>query len=90
MHIQKLITIAIFSGAMSACVTPTPPVDVTRFHNAAVEQIMPGSVAIISSGEEGHSRSLEQATYSAAVIRELQRAGFTANMSRISPSNRAA
>ena len=56
----------------------TPPVDVTRFHNAQVAPIVPGSVTIQANVmEEGHSRSIEYATYTAAILHEMQRIGFT-------------
>lgn len=63
---------------LSGCMAMTPPVDVTRFHNAQVTPIVPGTVVIEANvTDEGHSRSIEYATYSAAVLRELQRLGFS-------------
>ena len=63
---------------LSGCTAMTPPVDVTRFHNAQVAPIVPGSVIIEANvTDEGDSRSIEYATYSAAILRELQRVGFT-------------
>lgn len=56
----------------------TPPVDVTRFHNAEATPIMSGSVVVKPNiTDEGHSRSIEYATYNAALLRELQRVGFS-------------
>ena len=68
---------------VSGCVAATPPVEVIRFHEAATIQIVPGTVAVTSVLEEGageqtgFSQSLEQRSFAAAVMRELQRVGFT-------------
>ncbi len=77
MSLQKLFGIAALSLSMTACVATTPPVDVTRFHNAQDTQIPTGTVAIVSSSDESEGRTLEQGTYEAAVRRELQRVGFS-------------
>ena len=62
---------------VSGCTAMTPPVDVTRFHNAQVAPIIPGTIRIQANvTEEGDGRSLEYGTYSAALLRELQRVGF--------------
>lgn len=75
---QSLAKTALAVALLAGCTTMTPPVDVTRFHNAQVAPIVPGSVAIEANvTDEGHSRSLEYATYSAALLRELQRVGFS-------------
>ena len=74
---KKLFGIALMSLAMTACVASTPPVNVTRFHNAQDAQIVPGTVAIVSNSEVSDGRVLEQGTYEAAVRRELQRVGFS-------------
>ena len=56
----------------------TPPVDVTRFHNAQVAPIVPGSISIKANiTDDGPGHSIEYASYSAALLRELQRVGFT-------------
>lgn len=71
-------TVALAGLLLSGCTTMTPPIDVTRFHNAQVAPIVPGSVTIQANvSEDGHSRSIEHATYGAALLRELQRVGFT-------------
>ena len=72
-------SIVVLAGLLLAgCTAMTPPVDVTRFHNAQIAPIVPGSVIIEANiTDEGHSRSIEYATYSAALLRELQRVGFT-------------
>ena len=74
---QRFVGIAGLSCALASCVTATPPVEVTRFHNAQAEPIARGTVAITSVVDENTDRLLEQRTYDAAVMRELQRAGFT-------------
>ena len=62
---------------LSGCAATTPPVDVTRFHNAQVAPIVPGSVEIKPNiTDDGYSQTLEYATYSAALLHELQRVGF--------------
>ena len=75
---QSFATIALAGLLMSGCMATMPPVDVTRFHNAQTAPIVPGSVVIEANvTDEGHSRSIEYATYSAALLRELQRVGFS-------------
>ncbi len=74
---QSFATTALAGLLLSGCVAMTPPIDVTRFHNAEAAPIVPGSVAIEANvTDKGHSRSIEYATYSAALLRELQRVGF--------------
>ena len=71
-------TMALAGLLLTGCTAMTPPVDVTRFHNAQIAPIVPGSVIIEANvTDEGYSRSIEYATYSAALLRELQRVGFT-------------
>jgi hypothetical protein len=75
---QSFATLALAALLVSGCTAMTPPVDVTRFHNAQVTPIVPGSVIIKANiTDEGHSRSIEYRTYSAAILHELQRVGFT-------------
>jgi len=74
----SLAPVALAGLLLSGCAATMPPIDVTRFHNAQVAPIVPGSVVIQANiAEEGHSRSIEYATYSAAILHELQRLGFT-------------
>ena len=73
-----IMPVALAGLLLSGCAAMTPPVDVTRFHNAQVAPIVPGSVTIQANvREEGHSRSIEYATYTAAILHEMQRIGFT-------------
>ena len=75
---QTLATAAMASVALSGCVAMTPPVDVTRFHNAQATPIEPGRIIIEANvADESQSRSIEQASYRAALLRELQRLGFS-------------
>lgn len=76
MNIQKLAALGGACLTVTACVAATPPVNVTRFHNAETTQIDPGTVAITSVIVDDGSISLEQKTFDAAVLRELQRVGF--------------
>ena len=75
---QPFAALVLAGSLLSGCMAMTPPVDVTRFHNAQVTPIVPGSVTIEANvSDEGHSRSIEYASYDAALLRELQRVGFT-------------
>jgi len=75
---QSFVTVALAGSLLSGCAAMTPPVDVTRFHNARVAPIVPGSITINANiTDDGPGRSIEYASYSAALLRELQRVGFT-------------
>ncbi|WP_417595830.1 DUF4136 domain-containing protein [Parasphingorhabdus sp.] len=75
---QSFATMTLAALLLSGCTAMTPPVDVTRFHNAQVAPIVPGSVIIRPNmTDEGHNRSIEYTSYSAALLRELQRVGFS-------------
>ena len=75
---RSLAALAAAGILVTGCAATTPPVDVTRFHNAQVVPIVPGTVEINASiADPGDSRELEYGTYSAAILRELQRLGFT-------------
>lgn len=75
---QTFAALALAGSLLSGCVAMTPPIDVTRFHNAQVAPIVPGSVIIKANiTDDGPGRSIEYATYDAALLRELQRVGFT-------------
>ncbi len=66
---------ALALSLLAACVAPTGPVEVTRFHVPTAAQLGQGSVAI-EPAEGMDGQSLEFRTYAAAVSRELQRAGY--------------
>lgn len=62
--------------ALSGCVAPTGPVEVTRFHRADLAPLERGSIAIEAMpGSNGSS--LEFASYASAVARQLVRLGYT-------------
>jgi len=72
--IQKLAPALGALLALSACATPVPPVEVTRFHTEGPARS--GSIAVeemMSNPDIG----LEFRTYAAAVGQELQKLGFT-------------
>lgn len=73
----KLFSIAALSLTMAACVASTPPVNVTRFHNAQTVQVTTGTIAITSPSDAEAGTVLQHGTYAAAVRRELQRVGYT-------------
>ena len=74
---QSVMLAALAAGSLSACMATTPPVEVTRFHTADNQQFAFGTVEVVSATSEDDGNSLEQGTYAAAVMRELQVAGFT-------------
>ena len=46
---QNVIAITILASGLSACVTTTSPVEVTRFHTAQDQQFAFGSVEVVSA-----------------------------------------
>jgi hypothetical protein len=75
---KPFATVMLAGLLLSGCVAMTPPVDVVRFHNAQAAPIVPGSVTIEANvTDQSHSRSIEYNSYDAALLRELQRVGFT-------------
>ncbi len=68
------ISILAFATALAGCQTAIAPVQVTRFHTIA-----PGSKADAGSFQiSSPANTLDEATYQEAVIRELQRLGYSA------------
>ncbi|WP_232495770.1 DUF4136 domain-containing protein [Novosphingobium kaempferiae] len=61
--------------ALSACVAPVGPVEVTRFHAPDTTRIGRGTIRVEPA--QGQADSLEFRTYAAAVARELTRIGYT-------------
>jgi len=59
---------------LSACATPIPSVEVTRFFNAAPT---PSGTISVEDAAGSPVQSMEFRTYAAAVGQELQRLGFT-------------
>lgn len=68
---------ALIASTLSACVTPTGPVDVTRFvQDNEFEQVNGQYVGSFAFANQESSLSLTP--YRAAIAREMQRLGFTA------------
>jgi len=60
---------------LAGCVAPTGPVEVTRFHVPEVALLGHGPVAVVAA-PGADPGSLELRAFTAAVARELQRAGY--------------
>lgn len=60
-------------AALSACATPTPPVDVTRFH---LGQAIERGTILVEQAPGSPAPPLEFGAYAAAVSAELQRIGY--------------
>ncbi|MFM5906051.1 MAG: DUF4136 domain-containing protein [Novosphingobium sp.] len=71
---SKLLAPLVAVLALSACVAPTGPIEVTRFHVPDVSQLGKGSIAV-EPGTGMDGKSLELQTYMGAVHTELQRLG---------------
>ncbi len=61
--------------ALSACVAPVGPVEVTRFHAPDTARLGRGTIRVEPA--PGQADSLEFRTYAAAVARELTRIGYS-------------
>jgi hypothetical protein len=61
--------------ALSACMTPTGPVEVTRFHVPDTAQLAKGTIAV-EPGAGMDGKSLELQSFMGAVHSELQRIGY--------------
>ena len=73
-HIAVCAALALALPA-SACVAPTGPVEVTRFHLPDTSQLARGAIQVVPApGDDG--QSLEFRTYAAAVSRELAQLGY--------------
>ena len=64
------------AAALSGCVAPVGPVEVTRFHVPDTSRLGRGTIRVEPA--PGQSDSLEFQTYAAAVAQELSRYGYTA------------
>lgn len=74
---QRVIVIGLLASGLTACMATTPPVEATRFHTALDQPFAFGSIEVVSAQNNAESNILEQGTYAASVMRELQTAGFT-------------
>lgn len=64
--------------ALSGCVVPTGPVEVTRFNRAAEGVTYGnGSYSVEVAGDSAVGQGLAASPYLAAVVREMQRVGYT-------------
>ncbi len=64
------------SAALSGCVTPVGPVEVTRFHAPDVAALGKGTIAVVPApGSDG--ASLEWQSYRVAVLRRLLLLGYS-------------
>jgi hypothetical protein len=72
--IAPLFAVSVALG-LSACVAPTGPIEVTRFHAPDISALGKGTIAVVPApGQDG--ASLEWRTYQGAVERELARLGY--------------
>ena len=62
--------------ALSGCVVPTGPVEVTRFNRAAEGVVYGSGTYSVSLAGDSASQSLSASPYLAAVAREMQRVGY--------------
>jgi len=70
-----MLTAAVAILALSGCVAPTGPIEVTRFHAADVSPLGKGTIAVVPApGIDGNS--LEWKTYQGAVQRQLTLLGY--------------
>lgn len=72
--IRAMTMIGAASLLLSACTTPIPAVEVTRFFNAAPT---PSGTISVEDATGNNVQTMEFRTYAAAVGQELQRLGFT-------------
>lgn len=73
----RIAAMALGLLALSACATPIGPVQITRFHAADVSPLGKGAIAVEPApGSDGNG--IEWQTYRAAVMRQLERLGYTA------------
>ena len=63
--------------ALSGCVVPTGPVEVTRFNRAAEGVVYGSGTYSVAVAGDSASQSLSASPYLAAVAREMQRVGYS-------------
>lgn len=74
--------------ALSACVAPVGPVEVTRFHAPDITRLGRGTIAVEPA--QGQADSLEFRTYAGSVARELTKLGYTEVLPGQAPSAQVA
>ena len=76
------------AAALSGCVAPVGPVEVTRFHAPGAVPLGQGAISIEPApGQQG---GMEFRTYAGAVMRELQRVGYVDAASAAGPGRQVA
>lgn len=76
MTFKLLAPVVLAALAVSGCVTPVGPVEVTRFHTPDVSALGKGAIAVEPApGTDG--KSLEWQSYQAAVLRQLALLGYS-------------
>ena len=73
---SALVAALVGSLALSACVAPVGPVEVTRFHVPDTAALGRGTIAVIAASGTADA-SLEARSYQAAVARQLTLLGYT-------------
>lgn len=76
------------SAALSACVAPVGPVEVTRFHAADISPLGHGTIRV--EPVQGQPDDMEFRTFAGAVTRELTRLGYTIPLSGEAGSSQVA
>ena len=76
MNTLRLAVLALACAALTGCVAPVGPVQVTRFHAPDVSPLGKGAIAV-EPAPGSDPASLEWQAYSAAVTRQLQLLGYT-------------
>lgn len=74
---RRIAAVLMLAGvaALSGCVAPVGPVEVTRFHVPDTTRLGRGTIRVEPA--QGQADSLEFRTYAAAVAQELTRYGYT-------------
>ncbi|MEN9926255.1 MAG: hypothetical protein RL268_2381 [Pseudomonadota bacterium] len=76
MRSLRIAAIALGALALSGCVTPVGPVQVTRFHTGDLSQLGRGTITV-EPAPGSDAGSLEWQTYRGAVMHELVKIGYT-------------
>ena len=76
MNRVRIAIVAMGLAALTGCVTPVGPVEVTRFHAEDITPLGKGTIAV-EPAAGADAGSLEWQTYRGAVIRQLVLVGYT-------------
>jgi hypothetical protein len=77
MQIHRSIALVVLPLALSACMIPTGPVEVTRFNRAAEGVVYGQGSFSVTPGDAAAGDSLKLSPYLAAIGREMARVGYT-------------